>query len=67
VAIDDVKTLDKASEYDDNQVDSLDENYSDIDDGLIDINCPKCGEIITISSDDTGIKCPWCDSEINIK
>ena len=35
--------------------------------GYIDIDCPKCGETISLLADEKNVTCPWCETEINLK
>ena len=47
------------------------EIYENDDDGLfggyIDIECPSCGEILSVFSTDTSVVCPWCNENITLE
>ena len=39
----------------------------DSDENFVDVDCPKCGETISVLADQTKIVCPWCNTKVDIK
>ena len=43
------------------------ESSDNWEDGLVDIICPNCREVLSVDFDQTVIECPFCEKEIKIK